>query len=76
MPKSIEAFETEAAANDGAVHLTKDSVPGDPVKQCQSCKPGIYKCIPEIYDWILVCDATGKWQASSYCGKTSKGVGW
>jgi hypothetical protein len=39
------------------------------------CTPGQYWCHAN-YEWIVVCDAAGIWQYSSYCGKTSSGHGW
>ncbi|KAF2036266.1 hypothetical protein EK21DRAFT_106370 [Setomelanomma holmii] len=41
----------------------------------QECSPGQFWCDQTNFDWIIVCGQNGKWQISSYCGKTSQGYG-
>jgi hypothetical protein len=41
-----------------------------------SCEPGKFWCETPGWDWIIVCNQSGKWERSAYCGKTSEHYGW
>ena len=45
------------------------------VSAAQACTPGQYWCNQNGFDWIVVCNGQGRWELSSYCGKTSQGYG-
>jgi hypothetical protein len=67
-------------------HVAPREVIDSPVKKkeveaskdilAQACTPGHFWCDQTGFDWIIVCNAQGIWEKSSYCGKTDQGYGW